>query len=398
MRSELLKHLSPEENLLISLCRLEFTKEQKQQILDLVKIISNWERFLFLANGHGLIALSSFNLEVTGCDKYLPRKEMGLLRTAYLKSMTRNIFLKNLLLEIACLAAKEKINIIALKGNALEEMVYGNKGLRQMSDIDILVDKDKALHLRNILLTSGYSSFPLISPLHESILPFLKAHLPSIEKNGAIVEIHTRLFEQKGNLITEDFFMRASRPYKNFLNIYWLDPQIHFLYLIKHIVRHENTKDLKLKSYLDLAVLCNTFGKKILNNKLFVEAHNINLENEVLEKIFALKLLWDLHFPEITEKATRGSDNEKIIRGLTCLIKNPFQDNHEKRAQNLFGPLRTIPKLKNKAIFVVGYLFPSLTYMKYFYKTGTKVRAIMFYPVRWWNIMRLSPGKKGLMF
>lgn len=396
MRSKLINQLSPEENLLISLCRLDFTEEQKQELWDLVKNVSNWERFIFLANGHGVIALCSYNLEGTGCNKYIPVKYLELLRTAYLKSMTRNIFLKNLLVEIAGLAGKQDIDIIALKGNALEEMVYGNKGLRQMSDIDLLVETDKAIDLRNILLANGYTSLPLISPLHESILPYLKTHLPAMEKNGAIVEIHTRLFEQRGTSIVEDFFKTASRPYENTPNLYWPDPQYHFLYLVKHLVRHENTKDLKLKSYLDLAVLYNAFGENIINNKLLECARDVNLEDDLFEKFYILELLWDLQLPEITNNAIKGDYQDRIILRLTGFIRDPFREDRLGRVQNLTSPLRNIPEIKNKAIFITGYLFPSISYMKYFYKTGTKAKAILFYPVRWWNIIRLSPGKKGL--
>jgi hypothetical protein len=396
MRSELLNLLSPEENLLISLCRLDFTEEQKQELKDLVKTVSNWDYFFFLANGHGVIALCSYNLSNIGCSEYVPGKYLEFLQTAFLKSMTRNIFLKNLLVEIAGLAGKDNINIIALKGNSLEEMVYGNKGLRQMSDIDILVETDKAIHLRNILLASGFRSLPLISPLHGSILPFLKVHLPAMEKNGAIVEIHTRLFEQKSNSLTEDFFKTATRPYENLPNLYWPDPQKHFLYLIKHLVRHENTKDLKLKSYLDLAVLCNTFGEKIINDRLFEYARLVNLEDEVFGKFRILKLLWNLQFPDIIDKATMVVDQHRIIRHLAGFIKDPFRESRGKGDLNLLRPIRSLPCIKNKVFFIAGYLFPSLTYMKYFYRTESKAQAILFYPVRWWNIIRLSPGKKGL--
>lgn len=396
MRSKLINRLSPEENLLISLCRLYFTDAQKQELKDLVKTVTNWDHFIFLANGHGVIAICSHNLAGTGCDNYVPGKYVELMRAAYLKSMTRNIFLKNLLVEIADLAGRENINIIPLKGNALEEMIYGNKGLRQISDIDILVEPDKANHLRNILLANGYRSLPLISPLHQSMLPFLKAHLPSMEKNGAVVEIHTRLTEQNSNSLAEEFFENATIPYENLPNLYWPDPQKHFIYLIKHLVRHENTKDLKLKSYLDLAVLSNTFGKKIINDRLFEYARIFRIEEIILEKLCILKLLWNIHFPEIIEKAIMFTDYDQYIRQVASFIKDPFRENRNKKHQNLLSPLKSIPGMKNKVIFFVGYLVPSLTYMKYFYNTDSKAAAILFYPVRWWNIISLSPGKKGL--
>ena len=61
-----------------------------------------------------------------------------ILHTAYLKSLTNNTIIYTHLKEIVALAKKENIKIVLLKGLALEKTVYGNKGLRQLSDIDHL--------------------------------------------------------------------------------------------------------------------------------------------------------------------------------------------------------------------------------------------------------------------
>jgi hypothetical protein len=78
------------------------------------------------------------------------------------------------------------------------------------------------------------------------------------------------------------------------------------------------------------------------------------------------------------------------------LIKDPFQDNSDKITGDLFKPFRKIPGLFNKISFLAGYVIPSLTYMQYYYKTGSKLSALIFYPVRWWRLLRLAAGEKGL--
>jgi hypothetical protein len=46
-------NLLPEESLLISLCRLEFSEEKKGEIYGLVKRVTDWENFTNAANNHG---------------------------------------------------------------------------------------------------------------------------------------------------------------------------------------------------------------------------------------------------------------------------------------------------------------------------------------------------------
>ncbi len=186
--------LTAEEKLLISLCRLNFNEEQKSEIRDLMKEVKDWDHFVNLSNEHGIVALCWYNINETGNSNNLPERQLEILHLAYLKNLTRNTFLFNQLKEIVSLSKNEKIKIVLLKGLALEKTVYGNKGLRQMNDIDILVRQDKAASLRRILLKNGYKSAPLVSSFHENIMPAYGKHLPEMYKNGISTEIHFKLF------------------------------------------------------------------------------------------------------------------------------------------------------------------------------------------------------------
>ena len=115
---------------------------------------------------------------------------LDIMHSAYLKNLSRNTFLYNQLEEIDSLAEKENIKIVLLKGAALEKTLYGNKGLRQMSDIDILVGHDKAALLRRILLKTDLNLAPLVSRFSRKNNAGFGKHLPEMYKNGIAVEIH----------------------------------------------------------------------------------------------------------------------------------------------------------------------------------------------------------------
>lgn len=396
MKPEIYRKLLPEERLLMALCRLDFDKKQVSEIKDLLKEIKDWDYFVHLANGHGIIALAWHNISKSGCDQDVPEQYSLILKQSHLKSLARNTFLKNLLFEISELASKEDIKIVALKGNALEEMVYGNSGVRQMSDVDILVEFEKAIPLRNLLIQNGFRSLPVISPLHKPILPYLKSHLPPMEKNGAVVEIHVKLFDQEENSLTQNLFDTSFNPPGNPWNIFWPKPQLLFLYLLKHITNHENTKDLKVKSYLDLFVLLNKFSEEILNANLAEIARAANIEEALSEKLLILNLFWDLPLPENINTGIQEARQKELSDKFIWLIKNPMQDNSAIKIQGLFKQFLHIPGVTNKVLFIIGYLFPSFTYMKYFYRTKTKAGAMLFYPLRWWRILSLAWSEKGL--
>ena len=314
--------LTAEEKLLLSLCRLEFSEEKKAEIGDLMKEVKDWDHFVDLSNKHGVIALCWYNITETGNKNNVPTRQLEILHSAYMKSLTRNTFLFNHLTELVSLAKEKGIKIVLLKGLALEKTVYGNKGLRQMSDIDILVRQDEASSLRRILLKNGFESAPLVSSLHEKIMPAYGKHLPEMYKNGIAVEIHFKLFDEKGNSLTEEFFDTGHNLSGNETNVFYPDPQLFFLYLVKHLEKHEKSGYFQLRLYTDLVILLSVHSDQILNESLFEYALQANLEIVLAEKLNLIQLYWSISLPEpvksFTEKLNPPPGSVKFKESLRC--------------------------------------------------------------------------------
>jgi len=62
-----LERLTAEERLLLSLCRIDFNSEQKKEVRKHAGEIRDWDSFVRMANEHGIIAMTWFNLIETGC-------------------------------------------------------------------------------------------------------------------------------------------------------------------------------------------------------------------------------------------------------------------------------------------------------------------------------------------
>lgn len=187
-------YLRDEENLLLELCRLEFSREQLDRIRSRIALINDWDYFRNLVSEHGVPALIWHNLEKYQLITGIPEETALFLRGAMLKSLSRNTFNRESMAKALRLLNMENIKTVILKGLALEKTVYGDSGLRQMSDVDILIDRKEAVKAAKILIGDGYESLPVKSVFHEFITGYSGKHLPSLIKNGTSVEIHIELF------------------------------------------------------------------------------------------------------------------------------------------------------------------------------------------------------------
>jgi hypothetical protein len=386
-----LQQLTTEEKLLLSLCRLHFTDDQKREIGNLMKRVTGWDKFVTLSNEHGVISLSWYNIVETGNKDFIPSEYLGKLHSGYLKSLARNTRIFDLLKEVLELAEKENIKIVLLKGLALEQTIYGNRGLRQMNDIDILVRQDSAIRLRKKLLAIGFVSIPIISPLHEKVMPAYGKHLPEMIKKGLSVEIHFRLFDQPGNSLTERLFNEAKLQAldSSDFEIYIPDTLLFFLHLVKHLDKHEKIGTSQLRLYLDLVVLLLEQRREIGSKEFLKLAETAGLNYPLIEKLYILRLFWNISFPAWIEKQFEKFDKVKISERFLHFLRHPSGNEPEKEPDSLLKPLENIPEVINKFLFIMGYLFPSLTFMQFRYKTKDRFIAIAFYPVRWFKLLKL---------
>jgi hypothetical protein len=387
-------HLVPEEELLIFFCRLDFSESQKSESGRLMASITDWTGFLKLAIDHGITSLIWHNISVLGINSYIPADILKKLYDLYLRSLASDTMIRKQLGELGTLSYENKIPFVVLKGLALEEAVYGNLGLRQMEDLDILTRSGDALKMRRLLLKSGYTSAPMISPLFErKILPHGK-HLPEMCKNGIQVEIHFKLFSQNGNGVTEDLFNDAldGQGSKNF---YFPKPQLFFLYLVKHLDKHEKEGISQLKLYTDLFLLLQKYGDQILNKNLIKIAAEADIMNALAEKLYIMEVFWGMNFPEDIKELTGKTDMNKVTEKFIWFLRHPMDNEPKAEAGSLFRSLGEM-NAPDKILFLTGYIFPSLTFLKYKYALESKLGAVLYYPVWWGRMIGMVRRRKGV--
>lgn len=116
---------------------------------------SDWDELIRQADRHEITPLFYHRLKTFHPDISIPPGAEGRLRQVYLENTARNIWMYNNLSSVLKILRSENIPVIALKGAHLAELVYGNRALRYMGDLDLLVKQDDLMKVDALLLQMG---------------------------------------------------------------------------------------------------------------------------------------------------------------------------------------------------------------------------------------------------
>jgi hypothetical protein len=377
--------LTVEEELLIALCRMHFDDELSLRIKILIDKITDWEKFVRLSNEQGVIALCWHNIEKAGLAEKIPDTHREIMHKSFLKSVARNTFLNKSIEELSSLVKNDFGKIVLIKGMALERNIYGNSGLRQMTDIDILTEEGSAMRLREFLLSNGYESDPVISGIYEKRMFMVGKHLPEMRKNGVSIEIHFKLFREAENFLTRKL-LSGSQAVPGTGNLFIPEPQVHFLYLLRHLDKHEQENEFQVRLYTDLVVLLSEYGEEILNEELCALSQQAGIYDFLLRTLLCLKIFWGITFSDRIELQISGTNKESVSDNFIKFLRSKKTRNEQLQTYNPLKSLRYIPGPVNKFLFITGYLVPSIAYMKAKYHTKSSFICILLYPVRWVHI------------
>jgi hypothetical protein len=271
---------------------------------------------------------------------------------------------------------------VLLKGLALEISVYGNAGLRQMTDIDILLDRSNHKKARKILIENGYLSLPVKSLFHLPIIAYSGKHLPSLIKNGASIDIHLELFGGKRNLLTKLLYDNSSEIRINDQFAHIPRPQLFFLYLVKHLYYHELNNESQLRLYTDLVVLIEKYREEVINYDLLSYAARAGMSQILAWRLEPLRDLWGIAFPDWVDNFIDKWYNPDSINKFVLFLKSPKKNSISGSSRAYRKIIREIPGIHRKILFVLGDLFPTLTFMKRRYNCNSKLKAVLYYPHR----------------
>jgi hypothetical protein len=178
---------------------------------------------------HGVSALVADFLAAQ--HRELPPAEQQALQRDARGLISRGLRIRKLTLSVFDALRTAGLEPVLLKGAGLAQRLYPEQPLaRPSSDVDVWVVPEELPTVASVLPGLGFSRGP----------PEAHGHHESWVANGALVEVHFRVFSGFGGnafddaalrsrLVAGDFFGRAVR---------WLHPDDEFVYLATHAANH----------------------------------------------------------------------------------------------------------------------------------------------------------------
>jgi len=151
----------------------------------------DWEQLVRAAKALRVGGLVFRRLSSAGALGHVPSPTAGELQREYYATAALNLRRYHALTFAVQVLERAGIDVIILKGAHLARFVYGDLGVRPMSDVDILVRRQDVEPAFAALSAAGYRT---ATPFHmESELAGTK-HLPPLENvSGAAMEVHWRV-------------------------------------------------------------------------------------------------------------------------------------------------------------------------------------------------------------
>ena len=185
--------LTPEDQFILNCVKLKPSQSDIERLNFLIPLIQDWDNLLKITIERGIGPLMYKNILLLDKQYLIPSGHKDSLQQVYYKTLRRSMVLHDAYLKIVVKFAENGLRVIALKGIFLSDWLYGDIGLRQCSDIDLLIKPEDGLKGISILQEMGYASGQSknISDFVESRSN--KVHFAPMISNLVSVELHTKL-------------------------------------------------------------------------------------------------------------------------------------------------------------------------------------------------------------
>jgi hypothetical protein len=284
-----------EVQMLLACARTVLDDSQAAKITALATEKMDWERFVYLGIGHGVVPLLYRSLNTTR-PAGVPSSVMERLRNEAQGIAGRNVLLATELLNLLDLLRANGVSAMPYKGPALACQVYGELRLRSFIDLDILVRRLDIPKVRNLLAENGYQ--PQLKMTAGKQRAILRSECDEVftGTNGRILEIHWAITPPffSFQLRTEDLFSRATTI--DLLGKKVLAPSPEDLLLILSV---NGTKDMwnRLEFICRVAELLYRYPEINWQN-VFTRARELGADRMVLLGLFLAHHLLGASLPE----------------------------------------------------------------------------------------------------
>jgi hypothetical protein len=217
-----------------------------------------------LARRHALAPLLYHTLRGLPGQAGFPAGAMGALHELYRDNALRNMAIYGQLHKVLATLDDLEIPAIVLKGAYLAQAIYRDLALRQMNDIDILVNGNHLDKVEQVMNKLGYR----VAPIHKDRKYLLNDHFHLLfvsSEDRIPLEIHWRLMRPNNpfSIDTVETWEKARQVSLAGSLAWGLSPEHLVLHICLHVSYQHKFDFFALRSLCDLAEISRHFCNKI---------------------------------------------------------------------------------------------------------------------------------------
>lgn len=378
--------LRVEDRLILSCIKLKPTRKELEHVNGLIPLIRDWDYLINTIIDRGIGPLLYTKLPHLSNSSLIPTPVQTKLKQVYYKTFSRSTILYEHFRKIASVFVAQNIPVIGLKGIYLSEWLYQDIGLRQFSDIDLLVKKEDALTCISLLTSMGYkpSTSSKFAEIVDAELQKDIIHYPPMISNGLSVELHIKLHSknEKFNLDVTELWKNAISTIVNGVNVQTLNITDLLIHLCLHLNKHFRAGHVQFTGFNDITNLLEKYAETINWNEFRESCRRYKCEEVVFEYIV------------LVNKYMNAAVPPDLIQNFSILLTKKDEQLFFKYLKgdavslvtlsSHFGYLKNVHSLSRKVRYVWDILFPSKAYMVQAYQINHPGLLLFYYPYRYY--------------
>lgn len=372
--------MQAEDRLILSCVKLHPDNQDLGQINDLILQVKDWDYLISTIIDRGIGPLMYKKLPLLSNSHIIPDTVRTKLQQSYYITFSRSTMLYAHFSKAVNAFNEAGIKVIALKGIYLSEHLYIDSGLRQFSDIDLLVNEEDGIKCISILEQIGYK------PSGFKVSEFVKTHteiihFPPMISNGVSIEIHTKLHKKREvySMDMESVWKNAIQTTINGAEVFALDLYNQLIYLCLHLDKHFKGGHVQFTCFNDITNFLEKHKEIIQWEQLISTCKWYQCENVVFEYLIMVNRYINAALPaNIIEKYSAllsSVDMRLFERYLQGDILTSAYKMHSKNMKQVVG---FWAKLK----YSFDLLFPPKAFMVQLYKIRKPWLIVFYYPYR----------------
>lgn len=377
--------LLPEDQLILAVVKLQPSGSELLKLNALIAQVEDWDYLITTIIARGIGPLFYKKLPLLTNSTLIPAEISKKLQQVYYKTFSRSMVLYEHFRKVSTAFNIHQIHVIALKGIYLSEWLYHDIGLRQFSDIDLLVKEEDAANCLSILENLGYDGSEYsLSTFVTSQFTKNSIHYPPMIKDGVSIEVHTKLHRntQSYQVILPKIWSNCSEAIINNVPILVLNDIDLLIYLCLHLDKHFKGGHIQFTCFTDISNLLEKDADTMDWEKLIEVCQLYRCEDIVFLYIVMVNKFIHVTVPQQILERYRylllHDDEELFIKYLKGTNSEILFGNISSHTKNL----NSINNIFHKIRYVWNVLFPSKVFMINMFKIKNPAYVIFYYPYR----------------